>query len=56
MRIQHPFSASLTVFIMIVTASLAVTLSRTHIMILALDMAMIVGLRYLALYEGRKSL
>ncbi len=54
-RIAHPWSFYLAIIVGMVTASLTVVWSFTHVMGLVLDMALIAGLREVSLREGRHS-
>ncbi len=54
-RITHPWSFYLAIIVGMVTASLTVVWSFTHVLGLVVDIALIAGLREVALREGRHS-
>lgn len=52
-RIVHPLSFYLTLVVITVTASLVMVWSIAHVVGLVMDLGLIIGLRELALWEGR---
>lgn len=53
--IKHPMSFWMTVAVVVITAALTVAFNMIHVIGLAVDIVMLVGLRSLAIWEGRRN-
>lgn len=55
MPVHRSMSFWLAIVVIVVTASISVVWSLTHILVLLVDIALIAGLRQLAWWEGQRS-